>query len=180
MRKLTLVLFAASMFFACGQQEQAPPPPPPVEEPAGPVTVNADEKYVAICKDGLAAMSSGDMERFVSDFTDNVVYQFAYGDSLVGKTAVLEYWKDRRENAIEDINFSNSVWLSVTVDASNNYNVAPGDWVMGWFLTTASYKATGKSMTQNIHTLYHFNGSGKVDRVIQYLDRAAIMQASSQ
>ncbi len=179
MRKLTLILLAGTMFYACGQQEQAPPPPPP-EEPAGPVTVNADEKYVAICKDGLAAMSSGDMERFVSDFTDDVVYQFSYGDSLVGKSAVLDYWKNRRENIIDQLNFSNSVWLSLNVDMGNNYNVAPGDWVMGWFLTTASYKATGKSMTQNIHTLYHFNNAGKVDRVIQFLDRAAIMQATSQ
>ena len=124
-------------------------------------------------------MTTKDIDGFVSNFADDAVYVFNNGDSIAGKQAITEYWTDRMTNAIDEIGFSNDIWLSLKVNESSQ-GVMTGNWVLGWFQVTATYQATGKSMTQNIHTLYHFNDSGKFDRVIQYLDRASIMAAMTK
>lgn len=107
---------------------------------------------------------------------DNAVYVFNNGDSLVGKEAITNYWLDRRENLIDKLTFSSDVWLVINVNEAPSSRVMTGPWVMGWFLAKATYK-TGKSMQQWIHTDYHLNDEGKIDRVIQYLDRQSINQA---
>jgi hypothetical protein len=48
--------------------------------------------------------------------------------------------------------------------------------VIGWYKTTAKYKG-GKSMTQWIHTDFHFDENDKIDEVNQYLDKSAINEA---
>jgi hypothetical protein len=47
---------------------------------------------------------------------------------------------------------------------------------LAWYKTTAKYRS-GKEMTQWIHTDYHFDSKDKVDRVIQYIDKAVINAA---
>jgi hypothetical protein len=54
--------------------------------------------------------------------------------------------------------------------------VVTGTWLLGWYMTTSKYKGGG-SMTQWIHATMHLNDAGKIDRMIQYLDRVPIMQA---
>jgi hypothetical protein len=56
--------------------------------------------------------------------------------------------------------------------------VAPGVWLLSWYQVDAKYK-NGNKMTQWIHTTMHFNDASKIDRVIQYLDRAPINKAMS-
>ena len=51
-----------------------------------------------------------------------------------------------------------------------------GNWLLGWYKTTAKYKG-GKSMTQWIHTDFHFDENDKIDEVNQYLDKSAINEA---
>ncbi|MFB9088469.1 hypothetical protein [Flavobacterium paronense] len=41
-----------------------------------------------------------------------------------------------------------------------------GIWLLSWYQVTAKYKR-GKSMTQRIHILYHFDNNDKVDQVSQ-------------
>jgi hypothetical protein len=169
-----LIALASACVFACAQPkaEEQPEPPTPKEPDAVEIV---DISLSDPCKAGLAALSSGDVDAFVSAFADNAQYRFNSGDSIVGKEAITKYWKDRRANVIDKISFSGDIWLAVTVNTPAP-GVLPGKWVFGWFKTDASYKK-GKSMTQWIHTDYHFNAAGKIDLVIQYLDRLPIMQA---
>ena len=171
MKKLMIVLVIAALW-SCTK------PQPAVQETVAPTPQAmefSDDKWSDICKQGLAGLSSGDIDSFVSNYADNVIYRFNNGDSIVGKPAVTAYWKDRRGNAIDKITFTNDIWLSIKVNESKQ--VQTGNWVLAWFNTSATYKATGKSMTQSIHNLYHFDANSKIDVVIQYLDRAPIMAA---
>jgi hypothetical protein len=56
---------------------------------------------------------------------------------------------------------------------------ANGYWLLSWYQVTAKYKGGG-TMTQWIHTTFHFDGNDKIDIVNQYLDRAAINAAMPQ
>ena len=135
----------------------------------------ADPKYAEIGKKTLAAMEKGDMDSWMEIYADSAVYQWNSGDSLVGKAAIASYWKDRRANVIETIKFQDAIWLPIMVNKPQSVE-AKGVWLLSWYKTTAKYK-NGKEMTQWIHTDYHFNSEDKVDRVIQYIDKAPINAA---
>ncbi len=138
----------------------------------------ADPKYSEIGKAGLASMTSGDIDGWASNWADNIVWQWNNGDSIVGKTAVVNYWKDRRTNSIDSISFTNQIWLPVKVNQTQATE-APGVWLLSWYSTNAKYK-TGKRMIQSIHTVQHFDANDKIDRVIQYLDRVPISAAMAK
>lgn len=136
----------------------------------------ADAKYAEIGKKGLSALASGDIDAWMATFADNAVYIWNNGDSLAGKAAITAYWKKRRTEVIDSISFTNDIWLPIKVNQPQKIE-APGIWLLGWYATSAKYK-TGKRMSQWIHTDMHFDANDKIDRFIQYLDRAPINAAT--
>jgi hypothetical protein len=97
---------------------------------------------------------------------------------LIGKPAIDKYWRDRRTNVIETITFAKDIWLPIKVNEKGNIPM-DGYWLLSWYETTAKYKG-GKSMSQWIHTTFHFDANDKIDMVNQYLDKSVIMAAMSQ
>ena len=181
MKESIAALSLAFLFFACGDEQSADvktdTPAAPVETAATPPPAEfADAKYAAIGKSGLASLSSGDIDGWMARFADNAVYIWNNGDSIVGKPAITEYWKKRRTETIETITFTDEIWVPLKVNQPQSIE-QPGVWLLGWYRTNAKYK-TGKSMTQLMHTDYHFDANDKIDRVIQYMDRASINAAS--
>ena len=169
---LACILF----LFACNSKTDAPMDEVAVVEvPAAEI---GDGAHIESAKAGLAALSSGVLDAWFDQFADDAMYRFNNGDSLAGKAAIVDYWTKRRGEDITAISFANDIWLPVKVNTPANEMQAPGDWLLGWYQVTATYKS-GKSMTQWIHTDQHYNADGKVDIVIQYLDRASIMAAQS-
>ncbi len=63
----------------------------------------ADSKYAEIGKSGIANLSSGNVDAWMSTFAENAVWQFNNGDSLVGRAAITDYWKKRRTETIDSI-----------------------------------------------------------------------------
>ena len=135
----------------------------------------ANPKYAEIGKKTLDNMEKGDMDSWMDIYADNAVYVWNSGDSLVGKPAIASYWKQRRVNVIETIKFSDAIFLPIMVNKPQSVE-AKGVWLLAWYKTTAKYR-NGKEMTQWIHTDYHFDSNDKVDRVIQYIDKAVINAA---
>jgi hypothetical protein len=135
----------------------------------------AAASYADITRKGIANLSSGDIDTWMSSFADNAVWQFNNGDSLTGKAAISNYWKKRRTEVIDSISFSNEIYLPIKVNKPQSIE-QPGVWVLSWYATNAKYK-TGKRMIQWIHSDMHFDASDKIDRVIMYLDRVPINAA---
>lgn len=123
-------------------------------------------------------MSKGDVDAWMSNYADNAKYYWNSGDSLVGKPAIDKFWRDRRTNVIETIVFEKDIWLPIKVNEKGNIP-RDGYWLLSWYKTTAKYKG-GKSMTQWIHTTFHFDANDKIDMVHQYVDKAAINAAMPQ
>lgn len=138
----------------------------------------ADPKYTEIGKAGIASMTAGDIDAWSSNWSENIVWQWNNGDSVVGKAAVVQYWKERRTNTIDSISFSQEIWLPVKVNQPQATEAA-GVWLLSWYSVNAKYK-TGKRMIQSIHTVQHFDANDKIDRVVQYLDRVPITAAMAK
>ena len=138
----------------------------------------ADPKYSGIGKSGIAALASGNIDSWMTSFADNAVYLWNNGDSLTGKAAITAYWKKRRGEVIDSMSITNDIWLPIKVNQPQSVEQT-GNWLLGWYFVKVKYK-TGKGMAQWIHTDMHFDASDKIDRVIQYLDRAPINAATKK
>ena len=184
MKKTIVMALAISLFLACTNQKSedkaATTDSTAATAKAAPLPTEIGEpKFVDIGKSGNANLSSGNIDAWMTSFADNAVYIWNNGDSLAGKPAITAYWKQRRGSVIDSINFSQDIWLSVKVNQPQQAVHLPGNWLLGWYLTQAKYK-TGKRMAQWIHTAIHFDANDKIDRVIQFLDRAPINAASKK
>jgi len=179
MKKLFLIVLCASLFVGCKKETAAEPAVKDQVATEGVAPVEfADAKYTEIGKKSLEALSKGDMEAWMSNYADNAKYYWNDGDSLIGKPAIDKFWRDRRTNTIETIFFEKDIWLPIKVNEKGHIPM-DGYWLLSWYKTTAKYKG-GKSMTQWIHTTYHFDAKDKIDMVNQYLDKSVIMAALPQ
>jgi len=181
MKNVLCLAFITSLFFACNNQKPEDARTAATVDSAATAQVKmqpaefADPKYSEIGKKGLAALSSGDIDTWMSSFADNAVYLWNNGDSIVGKALITAYWKKRRGEVIDSISFSNEIWLPIKVNQPQSIE-QPGVWLLSWYFTSAKYK-NGKRMSQYIHSDSHFDANDKIDRYIQYLDRAPINAA---
>ncbi len=175
MRNLVLVLFCAAIVTSCTKKpEEQTAAPVVTETKPAPVEI-ADPKYTEIGKAFSANLSSGDIDAMMASYADNAVYVWSSGDSLSGKQAIIDYWKERRGKVIETITYPNSVWLPIKVNQPQSVE-APGTWLLAWNQVAVKYK-NGKELSFWSHSDYHFNNNDKIDRVIQYIDRAPINAA---
>ena len=144
---------------------EAPKPPAPAEF--------ADMKYAEIGKKQMAALASNDMKVYAEGYADSAVFQWSSGDSVVGKEAIVKYWTNRRTNVIDSLQLDNDIWLPIKVNQPQKGPDMPGVWLLSWMRSHVKYKK-GKPLVFWVHTDYHFNSADKIDRAIQYIDRAPI------
>ncbi len=120
MKKLLVIAISCGALFACNSKPAEPPATdtvaavkdvkPPAQSEIG------DPKFVDIGKSQLAKLSAGDVDGYASAFADNAVYRWSAGDSLSGKTAITNYWKERRTKVIDSINFTMDIWQPLKVN----------------------------------------------------------------
>jgi SnoaL-like domain len=174
MRKLVLALFCSVALLACNKpKEEVAAPVAPAEPPQAEI---GDAKYAEVGKQGLAALSSGDIDSWMNSFADNAKYYFSGGDSLIGKDAIAAYWKDRRTNVIDKMEFTNDIYTPLKVNRPQKGPDRAGVWLLTWFQASVTYK-NGQSLMFWVHNDYHFDANDKIDVVVQYVDTAPIQAA---
>ena len=136
----------------------------------------ADAKYVELGKNLLMQFENGNIDEWLKGFSDNAVYSWSAGDSLAGKAKIAEYWKNRRANVIDSIKFTNDIWLPIKVNTPQRGPDLPGVWLLNWYQVNVKYK-NGKKLMFWVHSDFHYDNNDKVDRAIQYIDRAPINAA---
>ena len=136
----------------------------------------ADARYTDMGKQMMADFAAGNIDAYGEAFADNAVYQWSSGDSLAGKKAIVDYWKDRRANVVQTVQLSNDIWLPIKVNVPQRGPDVPGVWLIGWHQVNVTYK-NGKSLQFWVHQDMHYNNDNKVDRLVMYMDRAPINAA---
>jgi hypothetical protein len=180
MRKILFGVIISACLLSCKNEKEADTP---VEAVKG---VTSDKKPASELlelstaepvKKSFEAFAKGDVEGMVADFDENVRYTWSGGDSLVGKKAVMDYYKGRWD-LFESISFNNPIVLPVQVNESQQPKYAPtGKWVLYWAMVDVKYK-NGKAINFWMHNVNHFNEAGKIDFIGQYIDRLPIMDAT--
>lgn len=136
----------------------------------------ADAKYMDMGRKHLDQLSSGDIDGWMSAYSDKAHFNWSSGDSLVGKAAITSYWKDRRTKIIDSITFSNDIWLPIKVNQPQKGPDLPGIWLLSWYQVHVKYK-NGKKLVFWAHVDNHFDSTDKIDLTVQYIDRAPINKA---
>jgi len=162
MKNLIVLLIGYSLF-SCNQVKEAPP-----------IDIG-DPKYIDISRTILSSLCEGDLEAFIDPYAENARFRWNYGDSLVGRQAIFDYWKERRNSVIDTITFKNETWLSLKANQPPKH-IKPGYYVLSWADFTVSY-TNGSSLKMNIHTVFRFNEKDQVESTLQYLDRSLIADA---
>lgn len=137
----------------------------------------ADPKYMDIGKQMLAAMEQGKIDDWANVYADDARYYWSGGDSLIGKKAILDYWKNRRMNVIETIKFSNDIYTPLKVNQPQRGPDRAGVWLLSWYQVSVKYKNGKQPIQFWVHTDHHFNASDKIDQTVQYIDRLPIERA---
>ena len=178
MKKVFYCLFLSGALFACNNSKtEADKPMVKDASDTKPAPAEfADAKYSDMGKQMMQKFESGDIDSWANMFADNAVYAWSAGDSVVGKKAITDYWKNRRMNVIDSIHFSNDIWLPIKVNQPQKGPDMPGTWLLSWYQVAAKYKS-GKSLGFWVHTDYHFDANDKIDRAVQYIDMAPIKAA---
>jgi hypothetical protein len=164
MNKMLCMLICGAMF-SCNQT----PRELPIEI--------ADAKYIDISRDVLSTLSQGNLDGFINHFSANSIYRWNYGDSLVGRKAIYDYWKQRRNSVIDTITFSKETWLSIKANEPPSH-VRPGIYALIWADFVVTY-ANGSSLNMNIHTVFGFDSNDSIVYTLQYLDRSLITNAQN-
>lgn len=180
MKKMLFGVLFSALIISCNNEntEEQPSENKSTEEVAKkPATEILDLSEADGVKAGFAALSKKDIPGFTADYDDNVKQLWSGGDSLIGKSAVVDYWNGRM-NLIDSLNFSELILLPIRVNESQSPKYAtPGKWVMAWNFSHVKYK-NGKTLHFWVHTDFHYNDAGKINTIVQYIDRAPILEAT--
>lgn len=183
MQKLFLAFLAAGLLLSCKNEKEeaeknASENASMVKSAAtvAPQAEMGDKLYADMGAQMLRNLAEGKMEEWAAGYADDAKYYWCGGDSLIGKAAIVDYWRNRRTNVIQSINVSNDIWLPVKVNQTQKGPDRVGTWVMGWFQFNSTYK-NGKSVGGWQHVTHHLNDAGKVDQTVVYMDRAPINAA---
>ena len=183
MKKVLIPAIVCTMLFACNsgdktetKDEKMASSSDSTGKKTTPQSEFADQKYVDWGKKQLADFESGNIDAWLASYADNAKYFWSGGDSLVGKQAISDYWKNRRSNVIKSIKFSNDIWLPLKVNTPQRGPDAPGIWVMSWYQVNVTY-SNGKSLQFWVHNDQHLDNNEKVDVAVQYIDMAPINKA---
>ena len=182
MKKILFGVFISTIFISCAEKAEDKPattetPAPTTTETKKAATEVLDLSEADGVKAGFAALASRDVNAMVASYDDNVAYRWSGGDSAIGKKAVTDYWNARLK-LIDSLSFSEVIVLPIKINESQSPQYATlGKWVLAWNLTHVKYK-NGKWLHFWVHTDYHYNDAGKVDAVVQYMDRHPIMEAT--
>ncbi|MGZ3845037.1 MAG: nuclear transport factor 2 family protein [Flavisolibacter sp.] len=181
MKKVFYCLFLSGFLLSCNNSktEADKPMVKDASDTKPPQSEMADAKYSDMGRQMMQKFESGDIDSWGNMFADNAVYLWSAGDSVAGKKAITDYWKNRRMNVIDSIHFSNDIWLPIKVNQPQKGPDLAGTWLLSWYQVSAKYK-TGKSVGFWVHTDYHFDANDKIDRAVQYIDMAPIKAATGK
>jgi len=180
MKKFLFGVLISTIFISCADKAEdttTTETSAPTTETKKAATEVLDLSEAGGVKAGFAALANRDVNAMSANYDDNIAYRWSGGDSAIGKKAVMDYWNARLK-LIDSLSFSEVILLPIKINESQSPQYATlGKWVLAWNFSHVKYK-NGKWLHFWVHTDYHYNDAGKVDAVVQYIDRHPIMEAT--
>lgn len=169
--RISAVIFISvfvSVCFSCKEQAK--------ETDTKPVD-SASTKLTNIAKESIKNFAAGDIESFVSQFSEDATFHWSNGKSITGRSELKNYWTERRKKLIKSYSYSGDVWLYSRLQKEDSVYLK-GDWVFALLEAEITY-STGKKIKVWMHNDFHFTEDKKIDKMIHYVDHETVGKASS-
>jgi hypothetical protein len=178
MKKIFMAATVCMLFFACNNEKK--------EDSNQTTTTSGDKKpsFEAldlsegdVIKNSFSAFGKGDIEGMTAAYDDNIRYTWSGGDSLIGKKAVQDFWKNRWSKVIDSLSFSEHIVVPIIANVKQSEFAPTGKWILHWVMTNVTYKNKAKLVFWS-HSVNHINDGGKVDFIGMYYDQHTIYEAT--
>jgi len=179
MKKIISALILSACIWGCNNEKsnEVQAPAAAADKAPAPVELLNDSVMVNNSKAAFAAFENKDIEAYTANMDEKVMFRWSGCDSLAGKQAVKDYYLGRFA-IIRQIKFSEHILLPLKANVSPNGGVtSTGKWMLSWYRTDVTY-TNNKSITFWAHNAQHYNDAGKIDQMVQYIDRLPILEAS--
>jgi len=149
-----------------------------------PLFTIAPEEYAVLAEEAIMHVADDELEAWGAMMTDDVEFDFPDGDAntrtkLMGKVAVLDWWKKYREmpgvGAMTSSDFNH---FPVEIIGDPKAGVSKGVYVISYFTNSQIINGQTVSVRMNFATL--FNADKKIATYYTYYDRTGIVQALGQ
>lgn len=141
----------------------------------------APAEYATLSEQALTHFAKFDFDTWGTMLADNVEYDFPDGDQftrtkLMGKTAVLDWWKNfRKTSGVESMTLSDFNNTPIDVTGQPKGGAMKGVYVLSYFTNKLVIK--GKPVGLRMNFAVHFNADKKIDRYTTFYDRTPIIKA---
>lgn len=135
-----------------------------------------DQRLAHAVKQMNEDFQKGNMEAWLRRYTEDAVFVFSCGDSLVGREAIAQYWKERRHRLMDTIEMSSEVLLPVSINTPTANQYKKGNWLLNWYQVHVRFQ-NKEELSFLVHVDHHFDSAGLIDRSIQYMDFVPIRNA---
>ena len=135
----------------------------------------ADAKYTDIGKAAMSQFQSGNIDEWLTYYSDSAVIRQSPVDSIYGKTAIAKLWKDMRKMETGSIKIEKDIWLPLKVNRTQKgADLEEGIWLLNWHHVNLEYKNEKRQMFW-VHTDFHFDKNDKIDIMLEYFDAGPIV-----
>lgn len=138
----------------------------------------ASSAYRILAEKSLDLMAKFDLETWSSMLSDSVVYYFPDGDGktgkkLMGKTAVLAWWKNYiAVSGIKSMSIENASYVPIYIEKKERAGVLPGTQVIAYFSNKMMYE--NGTITVKMNFIIHFDKNKMIDGYYTYYDMTPI------
>ncbi len=130
----------------------------------------ASPVYVALAEKSLDYLVSFDWDSFAEMLTDSIEYELPDGKKIIGKMALINYWKSCKMNiGIKSMKITNANYLPVDKHIKLKNSDSLGIKVVADFTNNMMVKNRNVSIKMNFN--FHFNQQKLIDRINSNYDQ---------
>ena len=165
-RKFAKILGMALIFWACDTKENDSNKEEFNYKIASPV-------YITLTEKSLDYLSSFEFESFAEMLADSVEYELPNGEKLIGKTALINFWKVNNSTlGIKSMKITNANYLPLDATVKLKKNDYLGIKVVADFENNMIFKDRNISVKMNFN--FHFNQQKLIDQINTNYDQTLI------
>ncbi len=126
--------------------------------------------YVALAEKSLDYLVSFDWDSFAEMLTDSIEYELPNGEKIIGKMALINYWKTCKTNVgIKSMKITNANYLPLDAHSKLKNNDSLGIKVVADFTNNMILKNKNISVKMNFN--FHFNQQKLIDQINSNYDQ---------
>lgn len=135
----------------------------------------ASPVYVALAEKSLDYLVSFDWDSFAEMLTDSIEYELPDGTKMIGKTALINYWKNCKTNVgIKSMKITNANYLPLDAGSKLKNSDSLGIKVVADFTNNVMVKNKDVSVKMNFS--FHFNQQKLIDRINSNYDQTLFQE----